>query len=111
MEKEILENAEESLESTQDDLDKNRFNSTISSFFRAIANFCDYLIYKEIKIFPKNHGERFTPLEKYFPELNDQVREVFEKYRETYNLRLTKEDALKVKGKTYEIQDIAKNKN
>ena len=60
--KELLENADESMESAEDDVKKRRYNSAVSSFFRAIANLSDYLIRREIKIFPKNHNERFQLL-------------------------------------------------
>jgi hypothetical protein len=105
MEDDILKNANESLESAEDDLKKNRFNSAIASFFRTIANLCDYIIYKEIKVLPKNHGDRFNLLEKYFPSIHVKVKEIFEIYRDSYNIRLSKKDALKVRNYTYELKN------
>jgi len=56
---ELLENAEEFLDLGEDNFKKQRWNAAVSDFFKSISNFCDYIIYKEIKIFPKNHNERF----------------------------------------------------
>ncbi len=107
---ELLENAEESIESAEYDIKKGRYNSSVSSFFRAAANLCDYIIYTEIKILPKNHNERFQLLEKYFPEIHNKLKEFFHLYRESYNLRLKKEDALKIKEYVNELKNIATNK-
>ncbi|MBU0761099.1 MAG: hypothetical protein KJ600_01675 [Nanoarchaeota archaeon] len=63
-----------------------------------------------MKILPKNHNERFDLLDKYLPEVYKKVSELFKKYRESYNLRLTKLDASKVKEYAYELRDIVKNK-
>ena len=108
--KELLENAKEFLESGEDNLKKARFNAAVSDFFKAIATFCDYLIYSEIKLLPKNHNERFDLLEKYFQQIFNKVKELFEKYRESYNLRLTKEDALNLKNYAHEIRNIVNSK-
>ena len=62
--RELILNAEEFLASAEDNLSKGRWNAAVSDFFKAIANFCDYLIYKEIKLFPKNYNERFDILKK-----------------------------------------------
>ncbi len=108
--REILDNAHEFLESTEDNIKKERWNAAVSDFFKAIAAFCDYLIYKEIKRLPKKHSERFSLLEKYFNNVYQKVTELFKKYRESYNLRLKKEDALKSRAYAYELRDFIKNK-
>ncbi len=108
--KEILDNAYEFLESAEDNVKKERFNAAVSDFFKAIVTFYDYLIYQEIKIIPKNHNERFSLLEKYFNNIYGKVIELFKKYRESYNLRLKKEDALNLKAFAYELRDFIKSK-
>ena len=110
MEEEILENANESLESGEDDLKKNRFNAAVASFFRAIVNFTDYIIYKEIKINIKNHAERFSLLNKYFPEIHEKIRKLFEKYKNSYKTRLTKQDVVEVRRYAYELKNTLANK-
>ncbi len=108
--KEILENALEFLESAEDNIKMKRWNAAVSDFFKAISAFCDYLIYKEIKLLPKNHNERFNLLRKYFNNIYQKIIELFKKYRESYNLRLKKEDALILKAYAYELRDFIKNK-
>lgn len=107
---EIVENALEFLESGEDNLKKNRWNAAVSDFFKAISNFCDYMLYKKIRVFPKNHNERFQLLEKYFKEIYNKIIELFKKYRESYNLRLKKEDALELKLFAYELKKLAEDK-
>lgn len=108
--KEILENAEEFLASGNDNLKKQRWNAAVSDFFKTISNFCDYIIYKEIKIFPKNHNERFDFLKRYFKDIHSKLLELFAIYRKSYNLRLKKEDAEIVKAYAYELKKLIKNK-
>ncbi len=108
--KEILENAEEFLESAEDNLKKSRWNAAVSDFFKSIATFCDYLLYSEIRILPKNHHERFNLLSKHFKEIFQNIKKLFKKYRESYSIKLTKEDALTLKNYTYELRNFIKNK-
>ena len=103
---EILENAEEFLASGEDNIKKERWNAAVSDFFKAISNFCDYIIYREMKIITKNHTERFDLLKKYFKEIYKNVIFLFEIYRKSYNLRLKKEDAAAIKNYAYELKRI-----
>jgi len=102
-------NAMEFESSGEDNLKKERWNAAVADFFRAISNNCDYLIYKQIKIIPKNHNERFNLLEKYFPKVYKNIRTLFEKYRESYNIRLSKEDALFLKKHLNELKSNIPN--
>ena len=108
--KEILLNANEFLASAEDNLKKKRWNASVSDFFKAISNFSDFLIYKELRIFTKNHNERFQLLKKYFPKIYKKILDLFSTYRKSYNLRLKKEDALKLKKFAYELKNIVSNK-
>jgi len=103
---EIIQNANEFLASAEDNLKKERWNAAVSDFFKVISNFSDYLLYKEIKILPKNHNERFDLLKKYFAKIYEEVLNLFETYRNSYNLRLKKEDALALKSYAYELKNF-----
>ncbi len=107
---ELLDNANEFLESAEDNILKNRFNAAVSDFFKAITNLCDYWIYRDTKIAVKNHNERFDLLKKYYPEIYERVFVLFKKYRDSYNLRLQKEDAVLLKEYAYELKRIAADK-
>jgi len=107
---ELLSTANEFMESGEDNLRKKRFNAAVSDFFKAIVIFCDYLIYKEIKIIPKNHADRFSLLKKYFKDTYKNVSILFILYTRSYNLKLKEEDVVKVKNYANEIQNYISNK-
>ena len=108
--KELLQNAEDFLQSGNENLVKGRFNVSVSDFFKAIAIFCDYLIYKDVKILPKNHNERFYILHMHFKEIYLNVSEIFKKYTESYSLRLKKEDAEEIRSYAYELKNFITGK-
>ena len=107
---ELIKNAQEFLDSGEENLKKERFNVAVSDFFKAIVIFCDYFIYKDIKIIPKNHNERFSLLENYFPLVYSKVSNLFKTYVKSYNLRLNKNDTLNIKNYAYELKNIADKK-
>jgi hypothetical protein len=110
MKEELLKTADEFLESGIDDLAKQRFNVASSDFFKAIVIFCDYLIYDEVKILPKNHRERFSLLELYFKDIYKKVSSLFKTYTKSYNFRLALEDANKIKEYAYELKKFISSK-
>lgn len=95
---ELKKNIEEFLISGEENLEKQRYNASVSDFFKAIVIMCDYLIYKEIKTLPKNHNERFIFLKKYFEDIYQEVSNLFEMYTKSYNLRLEQKDSLNLKN-------------
>ncbi|MBS3080221.1 hypothetical protein J4221_02010 [Candidatus Pacearchaeota archaeon] len=107
---ELLKNAEEFLESGNENLKKERFNADVSDYFKAIVILADYLIYVEIKIMPKNHNERFPLLKTYFKESYKDISELFDIYTKSYNLRLEKKDADKLKKYANEFKNNILNK-
>lgn len=102
---ELLKNIEEFFESGEENLKKARFNAAVSDFFKAIVILCDYKIYTDMKIMPKNHSERFSILEKYFNDVYSEVSNLFQTYTKSYNLRMIKEDAIKLRNYAYGLKD------
>jgi hypothetical protein len=100
---ELLENAKEFIDSGDENILKNRFNPAVSDFFKSIVILCDYLIYNEIKIIPKNHNERFNLLEKYFSKIYLEVSSLFDTYIKSYNLRMNKKEASVLRNYSYEL--------
>jgi uncharacterized protein (UPF0332 family) len=96
--KRLLDNAEEFLKAGEENLEKQRFNAAVSDFFKAIVIFCDYLIYKQVKILPKNHIERFSLLKVHFNQIYKEVSRLFSIYTKSYNQKLNAKDVLKVKA-------------
>ncbi len=107
---ELLRNITEFLESGEENLRKKRFNAAVSDFFKAIVISCDYLIYKEIKIMPKNHNERFSLLKIHFSSIYNKVSSLFETYVKSYNLRLKEKDSLILKNYAYELKNYISSK-
>ena len=107
---ELLKNINEFLDSGEENLNKKRFNAAVSDFFKAIVISCDYLIYKEIKIMPKNHNQRFSLLKSYFNKVYEKVSGLFKIYTKSYNLRLKEEDAIKLKNYSYELKKFILNR-
>ena len=97
IEKDLSNNFKDFLNSANDELEKKRYNPAVSSYFKAIAILCDLKIYQERKLLPKNHQERFLFLQTHFPETYQILSSLFEKYRNSYNLRMKQEDALNLK--------------
>jgi uncharacterized protein (UPF0332 family) len=93
IEEDLRQNIKEFIESGNDDLTKARYNSAVSAYFKAIAVLCDLKIYQERRVLPKNHSERFLFLQMHFAEAYKLIKEIFDKYTDSYNLRLGKRDA------------------
>jgi len=108
--KELLENAEEFLKSGEENLEKERFNVAVSDFFKAIAILCDYIIYREIKILPKNHADRFSLLRTHFKDVYNKITELFNLYVLSYNKKLTKQNVLELKTYAYELKTYISSK-
>ncbi|MDI6736932.1 MAG: hypothetical protein QME12_00250 [Nanoarchaeota archaeon] len=107
---ELRINAEEFMQSGEDNLKKKRYNAAVSDFFKAVAIICDYLIYKDMRILPKNHNERFSILRSHFKDIYSKVSGLFEDYTKSYNLRMDKMQALKMREYAYELKQLAFNK-
>jgi HEPN domain-containing protein len=110
IENDLNANIEEFLESAEADLAKGRYNSAVSSYFKAIATLCDLKIYELRRVLPKNHSERFLFLKISFPSAYKIVSGLFNEYTKTYNLRLGKKDALLFKENAKKIREILERK-
>lgn len=106
IEESLKKNFKEFVQSGDDDLEKSRFNSAVSSYFKAIVVLCDLKIYEERRLLPKNHPERFNFLRIDFISVYQIINPLFNKYRDSYNLRLNKEDALLLKENVEKIKKI-----
>lgn len=106
----LLKNALEFLESGNDNLEKKRYNASVADFFKSIVIFCDYLIYRDMRLMPKNHGHRFSLLETYFKEIYEKVSGLFKTYIKSYNLCMGKVEAQRLKEYAYELKSTCFNK-
>ena len=81
----ILETIEEFFESAKDAEEKDRIKSSITLYFKAIVEACDFFIYNKILKVPENHKERFDYLKKYDYDLKEELFNLFSIYRKTYS--------------------------
>lgn len=107
---ELLNNADEFLESAKENMKKSRFNASVSDFFKAIVILCDYLIYRDIKALPKNHNERFSLLKIHFPDIYRKVSSLFSVYTDSYNLRLGEKEAKTLQEYADELRKYVNDK-
>lgn len=104
--KDLLDNFKEFLASAERDLKDRRYNPAISSFYKAIAILCDYMIYRERGLLPKNHKERFLFLELHFKEAHDLISPLFKEYTDSYNLRIQKENVMRLQKNVEKLRRI-----
>ncbi|MFH1682519.1 MAG: hypothetical protein ABIA37_01860 [Candidatus Woesearchaeota archaeon] len=102
----LLDNFKDFVESAERDLQEKRYNPAISSYFKAIAILCDLMIYKEKGLLPKNHRERFLFLEINYKEAYDLISPLFKEYTDSYNLRIQKENVLRLKESVERLKEI-----
>jgi len=102
----LLKNFQDFLVSAERDLLERRYNPAISSYFKAIAILCDYMVYKERGLLPKNHRERFLFLELQFKEAYDLISPLFKEYTDSYNIRIQKEKVLRLKESVEKLKRI-----
>lgn len=93
----LIANFKEFIQSAETDFKEKRFNPAISSYFKAIAIMCDYALYKERGLLPKNHKERFLFLQIQHKEVYDLISPLFKDYTDSYNLRIQKENVMRLK--------------
>ena len=102
----LKENIKEYIASGDEEIGKERYNSAVNAYFKAIAVLCDLKIYEKIRILPKNHSERFLFLKMHFQEAYQLINPLFDKYTTSYNLRLNKKDALEFKENVEKLKRI-----
>lgn len=106
IEKDLKLNFRDFLENGDSEFNKEKYNTSIASYFKAIAILCDLKIYQLKGLIPKNHSERFLFLKMHFKEVFELLSEIFKKYTDSYNLRMNKGDALLLKENVEKIRNL-----
>ena len=105
-EKNLKENIKEYISSGDEETAKGRFNSAVNAYYKALAVLCDLKIYEKTRVLPKNHSERFLFLKMHFEEAYKILNPLFNKYTDSYNLRLNKKDVLIFKENVEKLKRI-----
>jgi hypothetical protein len=99
----ILASVREFLETARDAEEKSRLKSSVTMYFKAIVEACDFFIYSKVLKVPDNHKERFDYLKKFDYELNEEVYTLFNIYRKTYSQKVDVADLVIIKNGTEKI--------
>ena len=102
----LKKNIKEFIDAAEDELMKGRYNIAATSYFKAIVTLCDLKIYRLRRILPKNHSERFIFLRTFFPKAYKVVSSLFNTYTKTYNLRLSRKDAILFKKNVEKLKRV-----
>lgn len=88
------------------ELEKERYNSAVTQYFKAIAVLCDLKIYEKRATLPENHTERFKQLKISFPKAYKELSKIFNDYTDSYNIKLIKADAEEMKQNVNKIKRL-----
>jgi len=73
------------------------FTSATILYFKTLFAVFDLIILKDLGKIPKDHTERFRVLEMNYPLLYILLDKLYPKYRDSYNMIISKEDCDKIK--------------
>ena len=77
-------------QSGSEELAKERFNSALVLFFKALLSFCDAYLLKEQGESPSSHNHRFRITEQFFPEVYRLLDKDFPFYADSYGKLISK---------------------
>ncbi|MEK6896510.1 MAG: hypothetical protein AABX12_03580 [Nanoarchaeota archaeon] len=92
----------------EDELKKERYNSSVVLFFKALTSFSDLYLLKNIGKSPSSHADRFRLTKERFPEVYEILDKDFPFYQESYNAILSRELAEKMKNDAETVARKAK---
>ncbi|MDP4039152.1 MAG: hypothetical protein Q8P57_01050 [Candidatus Pacearchaeota archaeon] len=83
--------------SGKDELNKERYNSALVLFFKALLSFCDLYLLKETGKAPNSHNDRFRIIKKDFLDIYEIIDKDFPFYIESYGKIISKDNAEAIK--------------
>jgi len=108
---EILEKtAREYFQSGIDELNKERYNSSVVLFFKSILAFVDLYILQNKGITPSSHNERFRICENDFQDIYNILDRDFPFYQDSYVQTMSKELAEVIKEDAQVVAEKTKVK-
>ncbi|MFA5020308.1 MAG: hypothetical protein WC533_04375 [Candidatus Pacearchaeota archaeon] len=93
----LIKNAKEYFNSGEDDLKKQRYNSSVVLFFKCLVSLTDLYLLQHIGYSPSSHISRFSITKKQFPKVYDLIDKDFPFYQNSYVQVMTKELAEVIK--------------
>ncbi len=91
IQQDLIENIHEFYNSALKAEIENKYNVSVTLFFRALAILADLYILKKEGKMPSSHSERFRILESKYPEIYAVLDKSFPFYQDSYRIKLNKE--------------------
>ena len=102
----ILEQtAKEYFQSAEEELKKERYNSSVVLYFKSLISLTDLFILQKTGNTPSSHAKRFRIIEEKFPEIYNIIDKDFPFYQDSYFQIMSKELAEVIKN---DVQIMAK---
>lgn len=106
----IKKNFNEYFEIAEYSLNKKKFNSAVTLYYKALVELCDLELLNKIKKIGANHTERFQLLERISPNLYNISSKMFRFYRDSYNKQISEMIAKLVKENVENAKKIVFDK-
>lgn len=90
-EKILTENLNEYYDLAQESLNKKKYNSAATLFFKAICAAVDLLILKREGVVPSSHSERFRIIQSKYPIIYQIIDRDFPFYQDSYTQKINLE--------------------
>jgi len=91
IEKELIENINEFYTSAVKAEQEDKYNVSVTLFFKALAVLADLYIFKKQGKIPSSHSERFRILEEKYSDIYKILDKNFPFYQDSYRIKLNKE--------------------
>lgn len=103
----LLENLQEYLEQGELALQKNKFNTAATLFFKAICAAADLYLFRKETSIPSSHTHRFRLAEEKYPHLYEILEKDFPFYQDSYTHKISKEAVGVLKEDAYRVKKLA----
>jgi len=107
VEEELLNNISTFIKSAELVYQSKDYTSATTLYFKTLFVALDLVIFRKIKITPKDHAERFRILEKSFPLEYSLLDKYYPIYRSTYSLSVDKQTCEEIRK--YVLKFIKEN--
>ena len=106
-EKILSENLQEYLDLAEEAFNRNKFNSAVTLFFKAISAGADLFILKKEGAVPTSHTNRFRILQDKYQDLYNMLDKDFPFYQDSYTKKMDKEAAEVLQEDAKKIKEMA----
>lgn len=97
----------EFFESGIDEENKERFNSAISNYYKALSTLCSLMIYRENRKTADSHQEVDLFMSALFPEIRKEIDGLYKTYTGTYQTLKNKSDCEEIKNGIKKVVKMA----